>query len=320
MMKHIIVLLACIAALNAYAWNGVGHRAVAKLAWDDLSKKERAAATALLKQHPHYSNILTADVPAGVDTNEWAFLTAAVWPDLVRPAKAGQPPKPRSVTKYNVNPHAIDLPFLGRGETNRGLIRDFKKPDPDLRVVMSDAIRTLQNRKASAHDRAVSLSLILHLMADSHQPLHAAAMVTSERPKGYGGGGSLLVRNLRGEQSSYHTYWDSLPGDDMSYSGIVAYANALEADPALKKRRLPEYRKNRTPAAWTQESCETGANFAYAADWFRIVEARDLASGKVQPSEVPQVTPAFHAEAEKVAQRRLALARYRLTKVLKSTW
>src|SRR5687767_7648396 len=90
---------------RAGAWNNVGHRAIAEVAWRQMSQKERRAASDLLKQHPHYQQLLIADVPRGVDTNEWAFLTAAVWPDLVRHAKPGQPQKPHSITKYDVYPH-----------------------------------------------------------------------------------------------------------------------------------------------------------------------------------------------------------------------
>src|SRR5262245_20774875 len=99
-------------ALPAKAWNNVGHRTVAELVWRQLDKEERRAVSDLLKQHPHYKEILTADVPSGVDKNEWAFLTAAVWPDMVRPAKHGHPQKPTSITKYDLYPHAIGFPFM----------------------------------------------------------------------------------------------------------------------------------------------------------------------------------------------------------------
>ena len=61
------ILLALAAlALPAQAWNHVGHRTVAELAWRQLSPKQRDAASELLRHHPHYEEMLAADVPAGV--------------------------------------------------------------------------------------------------------------------------------------------------------------------------------------------------------------------------------------------------------------
>lgn len=108
--------------LPARAWNNVGHRTVAEIAWRKLDQNERRAVSDLLKQHPHYNELLAVRVPAGVDTNEWVFLCAAVWPDWVRPAKKGQPHKPDSITKYNLYPHGIGYPFMRSAETNRALI------------------------------------------------------------------------------------------------------------------------------------------------------------------------------------------------------
>ena len=77
-----------------WAWNNVGHRAVAELAWRRMDVSQREAASELLRHHPHYETLLTKNIPAGVSREEWAFLTAAVWPDMVRKAGAGQPQKP----------------------------------------------------------------------------------------------------------------------------------------------------------------------------------------------------------------------------------
>src|SRR4051794_17807553 len=83
----LVLLAATFSVLPAKAWNNVGHRTIAELVWRKLDRDERRAISDLLKQHPHYKSILTAAVPHGVDKNEWAFLVAAIWPDLVRPSK-----------------------------------------------------------------------------------------------------------------------------------------------------------------------------------------------------------------------------------------
>src|ERR1700716_3475593 len=95
------------------AWNGTGHMTVAELAWRNLSSSRRVAVSNLLKQHPHYALLLVTNAPAGVDTNEWVFLKAATWPDMVRPAMPGHPPKPHDITKYHRGPwHFVNFPFI----------------------------------------------------------------------------------------------------------------------------------------------------------------------------------------------------------------
>lgn len=315
-----MLLAVTLATVTANAWNSLGHRAVAELAWRHLDPAERQAATDLLKQHPHYKTILTAEVPAGVDTNKWAFLTAAVWPDLVRPAKSGQPPKPKSVTKYNVHPHGIELPFLLPGEKDRSLLKNYSLAKTNGQTALMDCLATLKNRKASAHDRAVSLCVVLHLYADLHQPLHASALVTREKPGGFGGGGGLLVRNTQGKRVSLHAFWDQLPGSDLSHRGILALADELAADPALQPKALKEYRKNKRVPAWVRESWQVAAEFAYDPNRIQYVEAPAAKARNLPDSAIPAVSAQYAKEAREIARRRLALAALRLTDTLKQVW
>src|SRR6476659_2745324 len=129
----IVVLL--VLTISAEAWNAVGHRIVAEMVWRELSGEQRRAASELLRQHPHYWELLTADVPRGVDTNEWAFLTAAVWPDMVRPKRSG---RVESISKYDVYPHAVGYPFMKPAETNHVLIEKFFIAKPDAEMVLSN--------------------------------------------------------------------------------------------------------------------------------------------------------------------------------------
>ena len=184
-------------ALRASAWNAMAHRTIAELVWRQMAPEGRRAASDLLRQHPHYTSLLAVDVPAGAGTNEWVFLNAAAWPDWVRPAKPGQPPKPLWVTRYDGYPHGIGYPFLRRGDTNTGLLVNFYIAKPNAEMVLSNSFATFKNRSASAHDRAVSLCWALHLCGDLHQPLHAANLVTKDRPHGHDLGGQLNVREAQ---------------------------------------------------------------------------------------------------------------------------
>lgn len=316
----LILLAQLFTTCAAHAWNNVGHRTIAELAWRQMNDDERRAASELLRQHPHYEQYLAADVPAGVSPDEWVFLTAAIWPDWVRPAKKGQPHKSESITKYNLYPHAIGHPFLRAGDTNRALLQNFQIAQPNAEMVLSNSITTLRDPKASAPDRAVSLCWVLHLFGDLHQPLHAANRVTAARPLGEGLGGEHFVRDARGQQINLHVFWDQLPGVASGYHTIATLADSLAADPGLKPAELREYRENKTIPAWVQEGFRAAVDFAYAEDQIQFAHADALKSGDTQASQIPTLPAAYQDQAREIARRRLVLAGRRLADVLKEVW
>lgn len=319
-----ILALMVVSALPAKAWNNVGHRAIAELAWRQMDKDEQRAVTDLLKQHPHYKEHLIADVPVGVDTNEWAFLMASIWPDWVRPAKRGQPHKSSSITKYNLYPHAIGYPFLRPGDTNRVLLENFYIAKPDAEMVLSNSIATLNDKTRSAQDRAVGLAWTLHLFGDLHQPLHAANLVTKEKPRGEGLGGDYIALDPRKKSAdreiNLHSFWDQLAGVDSSYKGIAGVADRISADPELKPTALKEYAVDKTIHSWVQESFRIAVNFAYASNQVQFAHLSDVKSGKISASDIPVLRKEYIHEAERIAQRRIALAGQRLADELKSAF
>lgn len=321
MSRTLCILVASgLLALPARAWNGLGHRTVAELAWRQMDPAERRAASDLLRQHPHYKELLIAEVPAGVSTNEWAFLNGAVWLDMVRPAKQGEPAKPRSITKYDVNPHAIGYPFVRRADQGRVSLDKFTIDKPTAEMALSNSLVNLRNQKISAPDRAVSLCVVLHLFGDLHQPLHTANLVTKGKPKGNGLGSSFLVRDASGEPTNLHTFWDQSPGTDLSYPAAAALADKLAAAPELQPARLPEFYQHRTIPAWVQESFQAAVNLGYAEDRVQYAVAGDVKSGKVPASAIPVLRADYIRDTQIMAQRRLALAGLRLTEALKQVW
>lgn len=260
-------------------------------------------------------------MPAGVDTNEWVFLTAAVWPDIIKHAKPGHPAKPTSITKYDLYPHAIGYPFVRPADSNYVSIKDFYIATPNAEMVLSNSIVTLRDRKASAHDRAVALCWALHLMGDLHQPLHAATWVSRERKEWDGLGGNYIVIDPRSnQQTDLHSLWDQLGGTSSSYKSIADFADKLSRDPALKPGNLPEYQRDKSIASWVQESFRYAVDFAYAEDRVQFAHIYDLQSGKVPSSAIPVLKPEYIREAESIAHRRFVLAAQRLTDELKRVW
>ena len=313
-----------ISTFSAKAWNHVGHRTIAELVWKQLSADEKKSASDLLKEHPHYSRILLADMPPGVSKEEWAFLSAAVWPDLIKHAKPGQPQKPSSITKYDLYPHAIGYPFVRPADKAFVSKDNFYIATPNAEMVLSNSLVTLANTKAAPQDRAVSLCWALHLFGDLHQPLHTATWVRRDKEGWDGLGGNYIVRETSSEgklkQVDLHTFWDRLGGVDGSYKAIAAIAHQLETNPKLKPDEFPEYRQNQTIPAWVQEGHRIAVNFAYAEDRVQFVDIDKVHSGTVKDADIPILRGDYISEAGRIAQQRFVLAARRAADALKQIW
>ena len=303
-MRIIAFVLALAGELPAHAWNSVGHQVIAEMVWQNMSRAERREASNLLKQHPHYKELLIEKVPRGVDTNEWAFLTASVWPDLVRPDWRGNA---AAISKYNVYPHVMAYPFMRPSETNHHLIEKIVIEQPNAETVLSNAFITLGNKKAIAHDRAVSLCWALHLCGDLHQPLHASNLVTTNRPAGEGGGGQHIIKDGTGAEMTLHMFWDILPGLDDSYRSITDSARHISGDAEIQRATRDDFERHKTVASWVQESFHTSVQFAYQGGTLPFMHQDDLNSGKVRHSQIPQLPDDYMSEAHKIAERRLRL-------------
>src|SRR5688572_19032581 len=81
------VLVIAFAALPVHAFNALGHKTIAALAWDELPPATRAHIVATLRRHPRFDDDFSRRQPAGLaeaDEDEWIFQHAATWPDLAR--------------------------------------------------------------------------------------------------------------------------------------------------------------------------------------------------------------------------------------------
>src|SRR5205085_2765596 len=106
---RMILALALLVLLGspALAWNEKGHMVVARLAWRQLTEKQRDQVVATLKKHPHYEEFLAAQKPDGFSEDEWVFLRAATWSDWVRNHHAAD---------FNHGPwHYINYPVVPPG-------------------------------------------------------------------------------------------------------------------------------------------------------------------------------------------------------------
>lgn len=286
----------------AYAWDELGHRVVARVAWDHMSPRAQAAAVRLLTNAPANSGIpaLASDV-TGPDHGRELFIMAAYWPDLIRS---------RGVIG-NAYAHADwhYVNFFWQQDTPGGPVvnRPDKGTDGQLVVQLPRLAATLADASATDSARSVALAWILHLVGDAHQPMHNSARITPQDPNGDRGGNLFLLGGIY-PRNNLHAYWDALIGfsvpwrgarDEAGYVGRVSAALAGRYTPAWSRGRLfpGEYER------WSREGVAIAQRTLYPA-W--------LVRGQPAPAR-------YQPLAWSTAQPRLALAGYRIADLLDRT-
>lgn len=123
--------------LDANAWGGTGHRAIAQIAYDQLNKSSIKKIEAILGD---------------------AYLPLyATWPDDIR--------------SEHDNPLA-KLPHYVNMDLDKTYADAPKHEHGDIVTILNDMIATVKDPNATTEDKAVALKFIIHLVGDIHQPMH----------------------------------------------------------------------------------------------------------------------------------------------------
>jgi len=177
-------------------WGANGHRIVAEIAERHLMPATRQSVEALLGPYP--------------------LARFGEWADKYRATAAGE---------HTSTWHYVNIP-------DGGTYREVPFDDPhDIIQALRLEERTLADTMRSPDDRAMALKLLLHFVADIHQPMHVGR--AEDR-----GGNAVQVRWF-GTPTNLHTVWDSylLDHTGLSYTEYVAFldfASAAEIDDWLR--------------------------------------------------------------------------------------
>jgi hypothetical protein len=343
-MRNLWLIAAALVVLasqqHAWAWNEAGHFTTARIAWEQLSPAERHRVAQVLRQHPHFEQLLLKGRPQTVSEDEWAFLRAATWSDQIRP--------PRNLPADEIATHPIHRFHRGpwhyvnfayhAGQT------ESKLPHEPLRGEGANATNILEQLEQSTRvltdrgyddagrekdltyeqNRAVRLCWLFHLVGDLHQPLHAATLIDKDLfPQGQHSdqGGNLIVirAHIGAPPYKLHAFWDDRLGTDSHFPTIHDLAEALTHDPHLSVNQLPELREDRHFKDWAGESYEAAKTVVYRDGELKFAKSADFDQHKITADEVPILPQGAEAAANKLARRRVTLAGYRLAAVLKAT-
>jgi hypothetical protein len=181
-MKKIVFIILFSVSSVCLAWNSVGHRLVAQIAYDNLKPEVK-----------RYVNRLNHALD--VVYKPQSFVNAASWMDQL---------KSQGIFTYDPW-HYIDIPF-SEDDSALPLIDTV-----NAAWVIEQSLSVLTGKNSSSFDKGFHLRVLTHVVGDLHQPLHAAEKISAKYPDGDKGGNLFYLKPSQ-EGNNLHAYWDNGAG------------------------------------------------------------------------------------------------------------
>ncbi|WED44395.1 S1/P1 nuclease [Legionella cardiaca] len=265
---NVIVLIVGLFVGNAsYCWNALGHRLVAQIAYHHLTPHAKRVLN-------HYNHALDKVY------RPQNLVNAAVWLDSLRYQK----------DLWLGSKHYIDIPFSFDGT-------DLIKEDNVNAVsAINTAKELMQDNSANDFEKGFTLRILLHVVGDIHQPLHAANQFSVKNPQG-DQGGNLFYLKANPVANNLHAYWDR-------GGGLLNYKRYTSAQLSRKaysiEKRWPCHLENMVlvPQIWAEESHQLAVHNAY----------------QIKMGEKP--SKLYQQMVKKTVEQRIAIAGCRLAALL----
>ncbi|NNE65386.1 MAG: hypothetical protein HKN33_02375 [Pyrinomonadaceae bacterium] len=209
------MLLALLMAgsLNIFAWDQVGHKITAIIAWEQMRPDVRDKVFKILLDAPEDSHL---SVPYDAFTSRSdeikrleLFMFASIWPDFVRNRSFENRHK-----LYNQGNWHYAAIFWEQKSDGARILEEFRGSGGIAVPKLTDFEKTMRDPSYKDEEKALAIAWYLHVAGDLHNPLHNASRVTEKEPEG-DQGGNLFVLVPRTETSfgvNLHSYWDSIIG------------------------------------------------------------------------------------------------------------
>ncbi|MCL5247017.1 S1/P1 nuclease [Cellulophaga sp. 20_2_10] len=208
-MKNICILLFLavqVSFANNVFWGKTGHRTVGEVAQKELSRKAKKAIKELL------------------DGQDLAF--ASNHADDIKSDRTFKAYSPWHYVNFPADKKYTDI---------------TPPPEGDLMVGIEKCLSVLKDKNSSKKDKSFHLKMLIHLIGDMHQPLHAGHAEDK-------GGNDIQVRWFN-DGTNLHRVWDS----DMINSYGMSYTELAGALPKLNKKEVAKIQDG-TVYDWIEES------------------------------------------------------------------
>ena len=239
----------------------MGHRIIAQIAYDQLTPASK-------RIYNRYNRALNKAYPS----QNW--VNAAVWLDTLRHQKNAS---------FNAM-HYINMSF---SEDDTPLP---EPPSVNAVTAIEQSIQTLKSPNTSDFQKGMALRILLHVVGDIHQPLHATSKVSQEHPDG-DRGGHFVELTKNSVAKNLHAYWDNGGGFLMN----KFYKKKGRSFKKVVKQLEYEYPCNHftlttNPSQWASESHALGIrayqwlyhnrpDFLYQFETIRVVKKRIVEAG-----------------------------------------
>jgi S1/P1 Nuclease len=294
-------LLTALFSSPSFAWNQLGHRVIAAIAYEHLTPAAKKQVTEWLSHHPDYNR--WTQTAQSEDVMEAVFLAAATWPDEIKSAPGyqndGEIPRDAAsgqnigfadmrMHKYW---HYVDFGFSRDGTPTVA--------PPAVNAVTQITLfhQALSDPHASPALKAYDLAWLIHVVGDIHQPMHAVSRFTQDATEGDAGGNrvKLCASPCR---NNLHSLWDDALGHGKDAEAAIRTASRLERHSAESLGPID-------PKAWGLESFKLAQEVAYQAP-----------SIGERTHELAVPTEAYRQQVHAVAKDRATLAGLRLAMMI----
>ncbi|HEY2760018.1 MAG TPA: S1/P1 nuclease [Pirellulales bacterium] len=304
-LRSLFILAVISLPATCLAWTQAGHMATGAVAYDTLKEDDPQALTeilATLRQHPQYQSMWAGQLdrvdPA--DRDQALFMLAARWPDDIR-----------NNPDYN-HPdwHYIDYGYKPAGQPDS--VEIAPPPDPNILTAYRQNLEVLKKASASPGDKAIALCWIMHLTGDSHQPLHAVSLFSTDYPgpKGDQGATKAFIRVKSDSRPiNLHRFWDDLVlGSDDTRDVKKKAIELRAAYPRAELDPHPDQVTGNDMDKWIQESMELAKSDVYLDGKLATSPGRD--SAPVLPAE-------YIPKSKTIGERRATQSGYHMADILK---
>lgn len=250
--------------LSAFSWNAEGHRIIAQIAYSKLSPHAK-----------HLFNKYNRSLDSVYKPQN--IINAAVWLDTLRY---------QDIFWFSAM-HYIDIPFSDDGTP--------LPPIQDINAILAidNARRVLLNQYSTDFDKGIALRILLHVVGDIHQPLHAITKVSASHPKGDRGGNLMLLKSNK-IAKNLHTYWDR-------GAGLLI----------VKKNYRPDSILHRVKIIAKEFPCNSQSHDLRPQQWAKESHALAINTAYTLP-----INQQYQARAKRITAQRLGLAGCRLAGLL----
>lgn len=305
-----VALFVFCSILPVHAWDDVGHKITAYIAWQRMSPAVRENVIRILRAAPEDSQLGTFYKSYGAEPEEARkreyFMLVATWADIVRDRAFDT-----RYRKYHKGNWHYDDTFWGQTNGKVDVLTGFQEGGVAVpKLVEFDKL--IRDSGASDKEKAIAIAWIMHVGGDLHQPLHTSARVTDLEPKGDQGGNLFMLSpkgTARENQLNLHWFWDSIVGRNLPLKGEMCERDYIEpiARGIMKKHSF----------ASVQNRLNLGRYEEWQKESFAL-NPTDVFSAELVRFQIP--SRKYRKNAFAVAERQLAIAGYRLGETLNAVF